>query len=69
MATFHIFVALYVVVPAGCFAALVGWLPIAQKNEDRNPDSFAVTLLCPFYGDIGLFPYIQLRMFRVPITS
>jgi hypothetical protein len=49
---------------------LFGWLPItAQKNEDINPVSFAVTLLYPFYGDIDLFPYIQLKMFRTSIIS
>jgi hypothetical protein len=70
MATFQIFVALYVVAPAGCFAAFVGLLPItAQKNEDINPDSFAVTFLYPLYGDIGLPPYIQLKKFRTQITS
>jgi hypothetical protein len=70
MATFQVFAALYVVAPNGCFAALVGLLPItAQKNEDLNPDSFAVTLLWPLYGDIGLFSYIQLKMFLAPITS
>jgi len=74
MTTFQIFFAFYVVAPAGCFAALVGWLvgwlPItAQKNEVINTDSFAVTLLSPFYGDIGLFPYLQLKMFGAPITS
>jgi hypothetical protein len=33
MATFQIFAALYVVAPAGCFAALGGWLPDNSSEE------------------------------------
>jgi hypothetical protein len=36
MATFQIFVALYVVAPAGCFAAIFGWLVADNSPEERR---------------------------------
>ena len=40
MATFQIFAALCVVAPAGCFAALVGWLPDNSSEERRYKSRF-----------------------------
>jgi hypothetical protein len=36
MATFQTFVALYVVDPAGCFAALFGWLVTDNSPEQQR---------------------------------